>query len=485
MILLPLLWGCQTWVAEVDFPAAPLLVDPDAPACVGAGTGARERDLGEVGTPLTGTVDNDRAGVSVAGVGDVDADGHDDILVGALLYDGPGPDSGAAYLVRGPVSTSGTLADAHALLVGEAAGDLAGTSVSAAGDVDADGFADLLIGATEHAEGAGAAYLVYGPVDGELSLAAADVKLVGENPGDRAGVSVATAGDVDADGYDDILVAAWYSDRADEDAGAVYLFHGPVDPGDRSLARADAIVEGAGWKDFVGRRVAGAGDLDGDGYDDIAIGAPYVDAAGTLAGAVYLFRGPLGGVLGVTEADATLHGEVAGDWAGFGLAGVGDVDSDGLDDLLVGAYRHGAGGWEAGAAYLVGWPLPAESSLAEAKTKLVAEHDLGWAGIHVAAAGDVDGDGVRDVLVGSQVGAGAGTTYLVPGPLRPGTRSLHDAARTTLHGEGAGDQAGFWVDGDVDLDADGRPDIVIGAKLADLTGLDAGAAYVVRGCPAR
>jgi hypothetical protein len=163
----------------------------------------------------------------VAGPGDVDGDGHDDVLVGAPNNDEGGKDAGAAYLVLGPVTGTRDLSLADAKLLGERNNDQAGASVSGAGDVDADGHDDLLVGAHANSEGgvlAGAAYVVLGPVTGTLDLYYADAKLVGERREDYAGVSVSGAGDVDDDGHDDLLVGAL--SRAGASGGAAYLVYG-------------------------------------------------------------------------------------------------------------------------------------------------------------------------------------------------------------------------------------------------------------------
>ena len=151
---------------------------------------------------------------------------HDDLLVGAYGEDSGGDVAGAAYLLLGPATGEHALEQAAGRLTGERAGDMAGNAVSAAGDVDDDGHADLLVGAA--AEGsngayAGTAYLVLGPVSGNRSLADADLRLRGDALGDQAGYSLAAAGDMNGDGQDDVLVGAPGSDQGGSDAGAAFL----------------------------------------------------------------------------------------------------------------------------------------------------------------------------------------------------------------------------------------------------------------------
>ena len=161
--------------------------------------------------------------------GDVDGDGYDDVFIGAPQNDFGGSNAGAAYLLYGPVEAGAGLVDAEATIVGEAVEDWAGYSISHAGDLNGDGSGDVLIGAYGNDAGgsnAGAAYILCGPVFGAVDLATADAKLVGEEAEDYAGINVSSAGDVDADGYDDVLVGAWGNDVGGSLAGAVYLLYG-------------------------------------------------------------------------------------------------------------------------------------------------------------------------------------------------------------------------------------------------------------------
>jgi len=164
----------------------------------------------------------------------VDGDGHPDLLVGARQHGagGPGAGAGAAYLIRGPITGERSLTDADAKLVGEADGDLTFRAANA-GDVDGDGLADVLVGARQNdraGEDAGAAYLQLGPFEGTIDLAQADVTWLGEAGGDQAGRKVAGAGDVDGDGLGDLLIGAHFEGSAATDAGAAYLVLGRPSP---------------------------------------------------------------------------------------------------------------------------------------------------------------------------------------------------------------------------------------------------------------
>ena len=185
----------------------------------------------------------DRAGWAVSSAGDMNADGYDDLLIGGFTdTEGGGPYAGAAWLVDGPVTRDFRLSSSDAKIVGERAYDYAGYSVASAGDVNADGYDDLMIGAVAADGGttfAGAAYLVYGPMMSDLDFSAADAKLSSPSGGENVGYSLAGPGDVNADGYDDLLIGA-PSIWSGGGAGAAYLVNGPV-TGDMSMSSATAM----------------------------------------------------------------------------------------------------------------------------------------------------------------------------------------------------------------------------------------------------
>jgi hypothetical protein len=397
--------------------------DESSGACAPSG-----RSLSDADAEYTGEAAGDLAGAYVSNAGDVNNDGFEDIVVGAERNDGSGMDAGAAYLILGAsFPTDSALGSANARYRGEAAYDYAGASVSAAGDVNNDGFGDLIIGAYANSESgayAGAAYLVLGDsLPSDLSLGDADAKFSGKSAGDLAGISVSAAGDTNGDGYGDLVVGAHHSDDGGTWAGAAYLIYGSKFPNDLDLGSADAQYTGKTDYDYAGCSVSTAGDVDADGLGDLVIGAMFNDdgASGSEAGAAYLILGGGStGTTGLSAADAQYLGESSGDYAGMVVSTAGDVNGDGFGDIIIGA------------------------------------------------GGDDDG------------GAAAGAAYLLLGSAAPGDVDL-GAADVKYTGGSASLNAGRSVSEANDVDGDGFDDIIVGAPYYDYGGADVGIAYLVLG----
>jgi len=348
---------------------------------------------------------------------DLDGDGFDDIAIATYSNSQVATEAGKLYLVYGggPLGADQDLgAVADAAWLGEAAYDHAGRSVAGLGDVDGDGFGDLLVaGCWSSASGAyqsGQTYLLLGGPgrwSGETSLAEADASFLGEAAGDYAGRNVAATGDVDGDGLADLLIGAYGADTSGgTDAGEAYLVLGrrggwsldtPLGTG------ADASFEGENADDRAALVVAGAGDVDADGYQDLLVAAYRHDGGGTDAGAVYLVRGAAAGWAPDTSlgaADALYLGEDALDYAGRSAAGVGDVDQDGFDDVLIGATGADDGGSSAGRAYLVlGSSAPADLDLSAADSIVTGSSANAEFPYVLAWAGDLDGGGSPDLVL--------------------------------------------------------------------------------------
>ena len=288
----------------------------------------------------TATISHDqgsiRFGATLAAPGDLDFDGYDDLLVGALYDDSAAHRAGAAFLLYGPFSGSSTLAVDDVWLLGVGENDQAGERLSGAGDVDGDGAPDLMVGVPRNdaaGEAAGAIYIVTQPVPGTTSLADADAILLGEAPGDGAGQGVASAGDIDGDGYDDLLIGAPSADNGHGGSGAAYLLLGPIS-GTSSLATRDATFVSDTTDSSVGFVVASAGDFDGDGTLDIALGDPLLDSS---AGGVYVHLGPLSGTWLTDNAEFLILSTDDHPGVGHSVITFGDYDGDGRSDLLLSA----------------------------------------------------------------------------------------------------------------------------------------------------
>ncbi len=239
---------------------------------------------------IYGASDGDFMGQVVDGPGDLGGDGLPDLLVAAPGDDVGGEDAGAFFILDGPIDSDRTASDAVAAWYGEQSGDQAGGAIGAPGDVNDDGYADLVVGAPDQdigGEGAGLIYILYGPTSGVSTLVDADARILGRQPGDRAGNAVDASADIDGDGRRDVLVGAYIDDSAAINAGAAYLVLGPWS-GTSYLTDAEGGFIGESEADLAGWAVELAGDLDGGGVEDVVIGAPGGDNGSDEGGVVYL-----------------------------------------------------------------------------------------------------------------------------------------------------------------------------------------------------
>ncbi len=378
-------------------------------------------NVGAADLKVTGLNATDYVGRGVTGAGDTNNDGYDDLLIGAIGDDTGGTDAGAAFLVLGPASGNFNVNSADAEFSGAAAGDIAG-ELAYAGDVNNDGYDDVFVGAQYNGDGgtkAGAAYLIFGPTSSDMSLNSADVIFTGENANDEAASSIGGGGDIDGDGYTDLLIAARGEDTGGDSAGAVYVIYGDGSMSDTDLSAADAKFTGEAANAQIGWGVslADAGDTNNDGYSDIIIGARYDSDAASNAGGAYIIEGPVSGTASLSTADAKLLGEAAGDYTGDSVHGPGDIDNDGYDDVIVGSGYNDAGSTNAGAVYLVRGPFVGTSSLATATGRITATGKEDRA--RGRGVGDVDNDGIPDVMLGAMLnddaGTDAGAAYLFYG----------------------------------------------------------------------
>ena len=348
---------------------------------------------------------------------------------------------------------------------GAASNNYFGISAAAAGDVNGDGYGDLLIGAFGVGS-AGAAYLYYGSATGINNLP--DLTLTEPTPGilHFFGASVAGVGDVNGDGYKDIAIGA----PNPGGIGAIYFYAGKSTG---ISTTPTAIITGPGSGTGYGF-VAGAGDVNGDGYNDFVTAAPAAGAAGTL----YVFHGSAAGPISGTAA-ATASETIAGPAGSSNLGGsattgsalstAGDTNGDGFDDIIVGAYGTSS---NKGVAYIY---TGSSSGLNPGPTTTLT--GLGTAsaavGTSVSGLGDVNGDGYSDVIVGAP-GATTGFAFIYTGA--PG--GITNTIATTLSGVTTNDRFGSGVAGAGDVNGDGFSDVMVGAQSVSSS---AGAAYLFEG----
>jgi hypothetical protein len=405
-----------------------------------------------------GAAPTDQFGVAAA-AGDFNADGVPDVLVGAPTNDAGGLNAGRAYVYSGA-----RLGDPPLLITGQT-GERLGWATAAAGDVNGDGWDDVLIGAPLNDVGgtdAGRAYLLFG---GPNADGTPDLTLTGLAPGEQFGSSLAAAGDMNGDGFDDFVVGAYLNDGSGMDAGRAYVFYGAAIPD----ATPDLTLTGAPG-DQYGVTVASAGDINADGYGDIVIGAWLNDNAGPDAGAAYVL---FGGAVADTTPDLTLRGTAPGEKFGVPAVQIGDADGDCHPDLLVGATSNDVNGTNAGAAYLFkGGPT------ADAVADLVllgADAGDGF-GSTPSAAGDVNGDGYADFAVGAPA-AGPNTDGLVY--IYLGAPTLDVTADLVLSPPTTADDYGSYIETVGDIDLDGYSDLVVADVTDDAAGTNAGRMYII------
>lgn len=401
----------------------------------------------------------------VASAGDVNGDGFDDLLIGSagggFYYGG----ATKAYLVFGRPGGVGTinvgqLAPSDGFVVSGAYGYGGNRlSVSSAGDINGDGFDDIVVGMTNITPG-GSAFVIYGKAGGFANIdvtdpAATTATIRGALNGDALGGSVSSAGDINGDGFDDLIIGAPYADNGGNGAGQAYVIFGKaaalgtIDVGNMA-AGTGFTIQGDTAGDDAGYQVKSAGDINGDGYDDIIIGAPFGDDGGDGAGEAYVLFGHAGTFANIdltnipAGAGFTIIGDRTGDAAGFSVAGAGDVNGDGYDDVVVGAPFADDNGNFSGSTFLIYGHGGAFANLDLSNLPTSAGAVLRGgatgddAGMSVSGAGDVDRDGFDDIIIGSpysdQRAASSGAAYVIYG-----RNSLAPDAANDFNGDGRSD----------------------------------------------
>jgi len=411
-------------------------------------------------------------GYIVATAGDVNGDGYSDVIVSAPNYANGQSNEGRAYVYHG--SAAGINTTAAAIMESNQAGAFLGNCVASAGDVNADGYSDVIVGAYTYSSGQaseGVAFVYHGSAAG---INISPVSMMQSNQANAfLGYSVGSAGDVNGDGFSDVIVGAHFYDNGQADEGGAFVYHGSPTGINTTAA---ATLEGNQVNAHMGYSVASAGDVNGDGYSDVIASAYQYDNGQSDEGAAFIYHGSAAGIN--IASVATLECNQAGAYMGWFVNCAGDVNGDGYSDVLVGAYQYGNGEGGEGAAFVYQGSSSGINATAIVTLETQQVNALVSA---VASAGDVNGDGYSDIIVGSrqydngELNEGAAFVY------HGSAAGINTTVTTTVESNQASAQMGFSVSGAGDVNGDGYGDVIVGVNLFDNGQTDEGAAFVYHG----
>ena len=404
--------------------------------------------------------------------GDVDGDGQDDIFLMENSATSTASNQGAGYLFLGPLSGAYKVTDADATVWGEDISDELNYTTFA-GDLDGDGYDDLVAGG-EHADPLGYYYegglwVVYGPVSGSMNVSAADAEIAGGIAYRNMRVTHGL-GDIDGDGQGDLAVSTWGYGYSVADYATV--FYGALS-GDETLLDADIIVQGEDSGDGVGE-MDGGEDIDGDGVADFVLGAPYNDAIASFSGALYVMYGPITDGKVTSQYDRRYTGDSASENFGSSVDLLPDLDGDGYADLI------GSSGDEDYVAVVYGGTLPSSGKIASAYDAVFTASAAVYTQPNDLPrdAGDLDGNGDHELIVSDR-------TLTLTGTYR-GISGIFDAPSGSL----APDDADLRLTGDTDsdllgrgraagdMDGDGLQDVMTGVLWDDAGASNAGSVWL-------
>lgn len=419
---------------------------------------------------------NSGLGSSVASAGDINGDGYSDVIVGSTWYDDLYYDEGAAFVYYG--SATGIVSTPYATGKGNQATAHYGHSVASAGDVNGDGYSDVIVGAPDLNESsltaAGAAFLFHGSPSGLTNSASFYVESNSNEA--RLGHSIAYAGDVNGDGYGDVVIGLPGYTNGQPYEGAIHVYHGTA----TGMSASPAIVlEMNQANSSLGWSVAAAGDVNSDGYADIIVGAINYSNGNTAEGIFRIYHGSATGITGTPAI--TVEGNQNNAQLGVSVACAGDVNGDGFSDVIVGANGYTNGQTSEGVAYIYhGSAAGISATPAVTLEKNQTGAQFGWA---VSSAGDVNGDGFSDVIVGAKTytndQATEGAAFLYTGS----ATGINTATPTLLEGVQASAEFGFSVTGG-DVNGDGYSDVIVGSKLYSNVQTQEGSLFVYHGSAA-
>lgn len=447
---------------------------------------AQNKDLGSVYNTIIGANTNDNIGLSVSGIGDFNGDGYGDIIVSSIYESSF---KGKIYVIFGKSTklsnlNVGSLSEAQGFsITGGSSYDFFGTTLNAAGDFNGDGYDDIIVGAPSAGGQDGRVYVVFGKSSGFSDIT---VNGLSNTEGfsiygvqdSRCGSSVSSAGDVNGDGYDDIIIGASESEK-------IYVIFGKSSGFSTiyldSLSSSDGYVISG---DGIGFAVSGAGDFNGDGYDDVIIGAASSSPKSNKEGITYILYGKASGFSSVDLSSITIDqgfkiiGDNDLDQIGYTVSSIGDFNNDGYNDVLVGAPFALS---NKGISYVVYGNKTISNNIdladfdANYGVEIIGELTNGGLGISLKGAGDMNKDGYDDIVLGANSASPKtyheGLSYVLYGNAEGYSKlsvaSLTKAPGFILTGEDYADVSGTAVSGAGDLNNDGYDDVIISAPFAE------------------
>ncbi|MBK8553942.1 MAG: FG-GAP repeat protein [Ignavibacteria bacterium] len=422
---------------------------------------------------IAGTQAGEYFGYSVSTAGDVNGDGYSDVIVGSPLFDNGQTDEGKCFAYLG--SSGGIVTTPVWTKESNHNGGQFGISVSTAGDMNADGFADVILGGNYIDNGPtdeGRAFVYLG-YSGGLNNSTAII-YESNQLSSEFGFSVATAGDINGDGFSDVIIGAYEYDNGSTGEGAAFVY----------LGSAAGMSTTAGWSAEgnqananFGNSVSTAGDVNGDGYSDVIVGVPSFDNGQNSEGAAFVYYGSDLGLS--TFSNWSAEGNQADAFFGVSVSAAGDVNGDGYSDVIVGAYLIDNGESDEGAAFVFHGSasgLSLSSNWSDEGNQNEARF-----GSSVSTAGDVNGDGYSDVIIGSyrfengQVDEGSAFVY------HGSSSGLSFTSNWSAESNQVDARFSYSVSTAGDVNGDGYSDVIVGAYLFDNGQLNEGAAFVYHG----